>query len=293
MTMATAITFRPPAMLEFFQALTRPEFGFLRQACALGVVAAPLVGMLGAVVVVRRLTYLAAALAHAVLGGIGVALYLERALGWTWVDPRLGALLAGLAAALLLALVTQRGGEREDTVISALWTLGMATGFLFLAHTPGYVEPSSYLFGNLLLVGRADVIGAGILSLLALVLGVFFFRPVMTVCFDPEYARVRGMPVFWVNLALLVAVALAVVFLVTLAGVILVIALLTLPAATALRVVSRASFGFAGAALMAMLTLQVGLALSFILDLPTGPLIIVLAGGCYFLAVALTRNRVA
>ena len=144
-------------MIDFLHTLLNPDLPFLRNALIAGLLASIAFGMVGTYVVTRRITYIAGAIAHCILGGIGIALYIKYKVGLEWVNPMGGALCAAIFAALLLGLVSQYAHEREDTLIGALWTVGMAVGLLFIAQTPGYVDPMSYIFGNILLIGTQDL----------------------------------------------------------------------------------------------------------------------------------------
>ncbi len=124
-------------MSDFFKALIDPDIPFLRYALLVGLLSSISLGVVGSYVVTRRITYIAAAIAHCVLGGIGAALYLDKVIGWTWCDPMYGATAAAILSALIIGLVSLYAKQREDTVISAVWAMGMAVGVLFFAKTPG------------------------------------------------------------------------------------------------------------------------------------------------------------
>src|SRR5690606_33313875 len=151
----------------------------------------------------RRVTYLAGAIAHSVLGGIGAAIYFQRALGWEWAHPLLGGLVAALLSALLVGWASLWAKEREDATISALWAIGMGTGLLFLARTPGYVDPMAYLFGDILLVGRWQVWLVAVLDALVLVLGLGLYQRFQALSFDEEFAALRGVNAKAMSLLLL------------------------------------------------------------------------------------------
>jgi zinc transport system permease protein len=243
--------------MEFWPALLEHEF--LQRALAGGLLASIGCGVVGSYVVVQRISLLAGAIAHAVLGGMGVAWYF--------------------------------GAEREDTAISAIWALGMAIGILFIAKTPGYsVDLMGYLFGNLLMMSSSDLKLIAALDVVILGLAALFFRQFLAVCFDPEFARVRGLKVERYYLLLLVLVALTVVMLIQVVGLILVIALMTLPAAIAGRFTSSLAAMMGLAVLLGMLFTSGGLAISYAPDLPSGPVIIVLAGVGYLLAALVKRG---
>ena len=168
-------------MSDFWSALWSNPF--LLNALFAGLAASVACGITGTYIVVRRITYIAGGIAHCVLGGMGAARYFQVTRGWEWPSPMHGALIAALLAAIIIGLVSLRAKEREDTVIGALWAIGMAVGILFISKPPGYNEDlMSYLFGNILLV-TADqlwlVLG---LDLVVVVVGVMFYRQFLAVC---------------------------------------------------------------------------------------------------------------
>jgi zinc transport system permease protein len=269
---------------EFLDAAA--NYAFVQYALLAGVLASIACGIVGTYVVVRRITYIAGGISHCVLGGIGAALYFQRVHGWEWLSPLYGAIAAALAAAMIIGLVSLRAKQREDTVIGALWAIGMAVGVLFIAKTPGYSQDlMSYLFGNILMVSRQDLWLIAALDALVVVLGLVFYNQFLAVCFDEEFARVRGMRVEFYYLLLLGLTALTVVLLVTVVGIVLVIALLTLPVAVAGYFARRLWQMMALAALFSMLFTTAGLAISYQPDLPAGATVIVLAGAVYLVVV--------
>lgn len=276
-------------MASFFQALLDPDLGFLRNALLLGLIGSIPLGAVGTFVVARRISYLAAAIAHSVLGGIGATLYAREVLGWPWLHPMLGALVAALIAAAVIGLVSLRSKQREDAIIGAIWVTGMAVGLLFMSRTPGYLDPMAYLFGDILLVTTSDLwIATGVGALIVAIL-LLWHRQIIAVCFDSEFAAIRGVHADRIYLLLLLLTALTVVTLVSLVGIVLVIALLTLPPAIAsLRARSLGQMLLSSIGLTACFVF-IGLGLSYSLNFPTGPSIILLAAIVYLLANALKR----
>jgi len=239
--------------------------------------------------VARRITYIAGAISHCVLAGIGAGLYLQKKIGLAWFDPMYGAVVAALLAAVIIGLISLYGKQREDTAIGALWAVGMAVGLLFIAKTPGYVEPMSYLFGNILLISKNDlwlVIG---LDVLVVVLAGLFYNKFLAVCFDEEFATLRGIRAGLYYMLLLCLTALTVVLLVQIVGIVMVIALLTLPAAVASNFARGLLQMMVLATGFCMLFVMFGLAYSYNANLPSGPTIIVFAGG-FYLTVLLGKN---
>jgi len=278
-------------MHDFFQALSDPSMSFVRYALWAGLLASVSLGVVGSYVVTRRITYIAAAISHCVLGGIGVAVYLNTVRGWQWCDPMFGALAAALGSALIIGLVSLYARQREDTVISAVWAVGMAVGLVFLARSPSSVDPMSYLFGNILFVYQPDVWMVAVLDVVVVALGVGLYPKLLAVCFDEEFAELRGVRVKWHYLLLLCLTALTVVLLVRVVGIVLVIALVTLPAAVAGHFARRLWQMMAVASLCSMVFVTLGLAWSYPTDLPSGPVIILVAGAAYLAVALLGRLR--
>ncbi len=265
----------------------------LQYALIAGIIACVPFGVVGSFLVVRRIGYIAAAIAHSILGGIGAAIYFSRSYeAMAWFTPLLGATLAALLSALLIGFVSLRFREREDTLIGAIWATGMAAGLLFLHKAPGTgVSLESFLFGDILLTSRSDVWVTAIASALILLVVVLFYPRLIAVCFDPEFSDLRGVSSTRYYLLLLVLTAIAMVLLVRLAGIVLSLALLILPAATAARVFQRMTPIILGASFLSFAYLLVCFPLSYHQDLPTGPVIVVAASLVYGLTLLVTRRR--
>ncbi|HPE19811.1 MAG TPA: metal ABC transporter permease [Candidatus Mcinerneyibacteriales bacterium] len=249
-----------------------PLYLFTFTAALLSGIAA---GIAGTFVVTRRLAVMSGGLAHAVLGGIGLAVFLS-------FEPLWGALAAALLFVLILVLGKNRLGEREDTVIAALWSLGMALGVLFISLTPGYtVDLLSYLFGNILLVTVKNLFALAILDLF-LILGVVLFKKhILYVSFDEEYSAMRGLPVNLMSLLFLGVIAVTIVLLTRIVGLVLVIALLALPASAANLFSRHLTSMMILASLFAVLFNSAGLGISYLLNLPSGAMIIIVSAAGY------------
>ncbi len=253
--------------------------GFLQNALVAALLAGLGCGVVGTYVVVKRIGYMAGGIAHTVLGGMGVAYFLGK-------DPLLGAMVAAVLSAMVIGWVSLRRKQHEDIIIGALWATGMAVGILFLARTPGYnVDLMSYLFGNILMVSRADLFLMDFLDAAVFCLVGLFYKQFLAVCFDEEFARIRGVNVTTIYLLLLCMVAVTVVSLIQVVGLILVIALFTLPAATARQFVrSVAGMMIAACALGAIVGVA-GLGVSYQTNLPSGATIIVIAGAVFLISL--------
>ncbi len=262
---------------EFFDVLFSPDISFLRYALIVGLLGSIPMGITGSFVVSRNITGIAGAMAHAVLGGVGFALYFNRVLKVEWLTPMLGALAGAIVAAILIYFASLYAKEKEDTVISGVWALGMSAGLLFIAVTPGYVDLQGYLFGNILLATKHEIITTGILSAMVTILTIIFFRPLQSMLFDSEFARLRRINVNALYFLLLILIALTVVLMVNVAGVILLIALLSLPVATAKCFVRHLSSMMILGAFLSMTEIFLGLFAGFTWNLPAGPSAVIVA----------------
>jgi len=266
--------------MNFIDALF--QYDFLQRALIAGVLASIGCGLVGTYVVVRRISFVAGGIAHAVLGGMGAALFF----GYT---PYAGAIVAALIAALIIGSVSLVWKEREDTVIGALWAIGMAVGILFISATPGYqMDLFSYLFGNILMVSGEHLQLMMVLDTFLILMVGLFHNQFNAVIFDEEYARLRGLPVNLIYLLLLAMVALTVVLLIQVVGLILVIALLTLPAAVAGHYTKTLSAMMLVAVIVGFFVTTSGMAVSYAYDLPSGATMILVAAIVYLVSAVVT-----
>ncbi len=263
------------------EALTLP---FFQRVLLAGLLASLACGVIGTYVVAKRIASLSGGLSHAAFGGVGLG-YLAG------FPPMLGAAGFGLLAALVVGIAQRRLGSGIDTLVAMVWSVGMALGIVFVALAPGYApDLMSYLFGSLLFVPWDYVIAIGALDLLILIAVLRFHRVFEAVCFDEEFAEVSGLPAEGVFLGLLALAALAIVTLIRVVGVILAIALLTIPAATArpwvesLRAMMLLSVTLCAVSTLGGLLLAYGLSQGVGLSAPPGPLIILLAAFFYVLS---------
>lgn len=267
--------------MEFLSALL--NYSFLQNAVLAAALASIACGITGTYVVVKRISYIGGGISHAVLGGMGAAYFFG-------VDPMLGAIAAALLAAAIIGWVRLRAYQHEDTLIGVMWAVGMAIGIIFITKTPGYsVDLTSFLFGNILMVSSGDVVLLAILDLAIVLIAAVLFRQFLAVIFDEEFARLRGLPVDAVYFILLGLIALTVVALIQVVGLVMVIALLTLPASIAALYTRRLSHMMVLAALFGWIFSIGGLAISYEFDLPSGATIVLLAGIGYVLSLVGTR----
>jgi zinc transport system permease protein len=267
-------------MSEFLHAVS--THAFMRNAVIAGILASVACGVVGTYVVTRRITLIAGSLSHSVLGGMGAAYYFRAVNHWEWLHPLHGAVVAALLAAVIISLVRTYGREREDTVISALWAIGMAVGVVFIVRTPGYgTDLMTYLFGNVVMADDRAIRLLIVLDIAVVGVGLLFYNQLLAVCFDEEFARVRAVRVELIYTLLLCLAALTIVTLIYVVGIVMVIALMTLPVAIAGKWAKRLWQIMVLAALLSALFTTGGLALSYGPDLPAGATTILFAGAVY------------
>jgi zinc transport system permease protein len=221
-------------MISFFSDMAHNPF--LASGLAAGLLASVACGTIGPYVVTRRIVFLSGAIAHMAVGGIGAALFLTTVFPRTfgWLAPLHGAIVSALLAAVIIGYIHQRVTERMDTLIGALWAVGMAVGVMLVKYTPGYqAELMSYLFGNIVYVSWGDVHLMIALDFVIVAAVFIWHKRFLAICLDQQQAELQGINTLTTNIVLLCLVALTVICLTQVVGLILVIALLSLPAATA------------------------------------------------------------
>lgn len=260
---------------------------------AIAAIAASIVsGVIGSYVVVKRIAFISGSIAHSVLGGMGFCLWLERSRSVSWISPIHGALVAALLSAMIIGWVRLRYQEREDSIIACVWSVGMATGIIFISQTPGFnVELTNYLIGNILWVSSKDLII--LVGLNLVVLGAVFFlhNKLLALCFDEEHAKLQGVPTDALYFLLLILIAITVVLLVQVVGIVLVITMLTIPPAIANLMSCRLSRIMIIATVFNLLFCFSGMAVAYGLDWPVGGTIALLTGITYLLTTAARRSK--
>ncbi|MCD6212587.1 MAG: metal ABC transporter permease [Sulfurovum sp.] len=199
------------------------SFEFIQHALLAGILVSFAAGVIGSLIVVNRMVFLAGGMAHASYGGIGMAVYFGFPIF-------LGASLFAVGAAILIAFLTMHKRHRMDTFIGLIWAVGMAIGVIFIDLTPGYnVDLMSYLFGSILAVSTEDIYFMAILLAIIIFVITFWYRDILAVSYDSEYAKLRGVNVRFFYTLILILSALTVVVAIKVVGLILVIAMLTIP----------------------------------------------------------------
>jgi zinc transport system permease protein len=259
------------------------QFEFMRNALLAGLLASVICGIMGTLVVVNRIVFLSGGIAHAAYGGIGLAFYM----GWPYLAGTLG---FSLSAAMVMATVTLKAKHRADTIIGVIWALGMAVGIILIDLKSGYnVDLMSYLFGSILTVPDRDLwimVGMG---LLILVMVMVYYKDLLALSYDEEFARIRGVPVTALYFMLIGMLAVTVVMVIQVVGLILVIALLTIPPFIMEGYARSMLVMMVGSSLLGALFTVTGLWMSYSFDLTSGASIILVAGIFFFLNLLIQR----
>ncbi len=280
------------ALTRFFQDMAINPF--LLTGLLAGLLASVACGVIGPYVITRRIVFLSGAIAHTAVAGVGATIWLKYRLPATpdWFEPIHGALLVALLSAVILAIVEEEASERLDTLIGAMWAGGMASGILLIKLTPGYhTELMGYLFGNPAIVSWGQIGLMAVLNVIIVVTVLVFQKRLLAVCLDPQQARLQGVNVLATNVILLCLVALTAICLTQVVGLVLVIALLTLPAATAAHHHGRLAGMIAISALLCMLLTTLPRIAVYGTRISPGESIVLTAGAVYLASVMVRRFK--
>lgn len=247
------------------------QYDFMRNAILVGMLASIACGIIGSYVVVKRIVFISGSISHTAYGGIGLGYLLG-------INPMYGAAFFTVLSALGIGLISEKTLQREDTVIGIIWAVGMALGVIFVKFSPGYTaDLMSYLFGNILTVPIVDIVLIAVLDIIIVGTVLLLFEEFKAVTFDEEFAEVNGLNTSVLYLLLLCLIALTVVIMIRVVGIILVIALLTIPASIGGQYTSSLKGMMGLSIVLGIIFTTGGLLLSYFLDLPSGATIILFA----------------
>lgn len=259
------------------------QYEFMQNALAAGLLVSVICGIMGTLVVVNRIVFLSGGIAHAAYGGIGLAFFF----GWSYL---LGTIGFSLVAAMAMAAVTLKAKHRADTIIGVLWAVGMALGVVLLDLTPGYnVDLMSYLFGSILTVPDADLWVMLVVAVILIVVVTYFYNGYLAMSYDAEFARIRGVPVSFLYFLLIGLLAVSIVMIIQVVGLILVIALLTIPPFIAESYAGTLFKMMLYSCALSILFTVSGLYLSYAFNLTSGASIIMVAGIGFVISLIIER----
>jgi zinc transport system permease protein len=259
------------------------QFEFIRNALMAGLLASIICGIMGTLVIVNRIVFLSGGIAHAAYGGIGLAFFF----GWPYLLSTIG---FALASAMVMAAISLKAKHRADTVIGVIWAMGMAFGIILVDLTPGYnVDLMSYLFGSILTVPRSDLFIMLTLAILITVLVGYYYNDLLALSYDEEFARVRGVPVKALYFTMIGMLAITIVMVIQIVGLILVIALLTIPPFIVEKHAKSLVQMMVGSSLLGAFFTVSGLWLSYTYNLTSGASIIMVSGIVFLISVLIDR----
>lgn len=270
-------------MIEYLNGLFSYEF--MRNALYAGLLVSISSGLIGTLVVLNRIVSISGGIAHAAYGGVGLAYFLG-------MDPTLGAVLFSVASSLAMGWVQRKSKARSDTLIGVMWSIGMALGIIFISLSPGYkADLMSYLFGSILAVSQLDLLLMLLISVAALLFVTLLYRQLLALSFDETFTTVRNLPVDVLYLGMITLIGLTVVISMRVVGLIMVIAILSIPPAIANLFFKDMRQIMLAAVVLGVFFTTVGLIASYALNLPSGAVIILLMAAVYVIALALTQRR--
>lgn len=240
------------------------QYRFLSNAVIASILAGIACGIIGTYIVSRRLVFLSGGITHSSFGGIGMAYYMG-------LNPIAGAFVFAVLSAIGMAAVTQKGQMREDSAIGILWSVGMAVGIIFIALTPGYAPNlMSLLFGNILTIGKTDLVLMLALDVILISIMILMYRPILYISFDREYAASQNLPVKFIGYLMMILTASTIVVSIRMVGIVLLISLLTFPPV----IVNSLSGSYKRitlfSILISVLGLLTGLFISYKTNIPSG-----------------------
>ncbi|MCD4768593.1 MAG: metal ABC transporter permease [Bacteroidales bacterium] len=244
------------------------EYGYLLKSVLAAILGSITAGIAGTYIVSRRLVFLSGGITHASFGGIGLGYFLG-------LNPVFGAAVFGMASAVGVEYLSGRQEVKEDSAIGFLWAFGMALGIIFIYLTPGYTpDLMSYLFGSILTISNSDLIALAVLSVVLIIFFIFYYRTILYISFDEAFARTFSRSVTLFKYFLIVLVSLVIVLNIRIAGVVLVLSLLTIPPNIAILFTGSYYKMIIASVIIGLVGTLVGLAASWFLDIPTGATVI-------------------
>lgn len=255
----------------------------MRTALAAGLLTSVICGVIGTLVVVNRIVFLAGGIAHAAYGGIGIAFFF----GLPYMAGTTG---FSLAVAMTMAAVTVKAKHRSDTIIGVLWAVGMALGVILLDLTPGYnVDLMSYLFGSILTVPVSDLWIMLAVAMVNIGVVTYFYNDYLSMSYDEEFAQIRGVAVRRLYFLLIGLVAVSIVMIIQVVGLILVIALLTIPPFICEKYARSLTAMMVYSSALSIIFTVTGLYLAYRFNLTSGAAIILVAGAGFLISLLIER----
>jgi len=263
---------------------------FLQLALLAGMISSLSSGIMGSFIVIKRISSITGSIAHSILGGIGLFEFLKYKYNLPWLDPMYGAIITSLIAAFLIGWVHLYFKQKEDAVIAMIWACGMAIGIIFLTFVPHKEATCThFLFGNLFTTSQKDIYLLSFLGIIIFLLTIIFYRKFLIICFDEEIAYLQKVLIKTLYFLLLAMISISIVLLVKIIGIILIIALLTIPATIASFFTFKLPFMMITATILCFFFNTSGIYISFILSWPPGATIAIIATIFYIIFLSIKK----
>lgn len=261
------------------------RYTFLQHAIIGTLLTSIVCGIIGVIIIEKKLILMSGGIAHTAYGGVGLGYLLN-------FNPMFGAIGFSLLAAFSIGTVSRKGGKYSDIIIALFWSLGMALGIIFIALMPGYPpDINSYLFGNILSIKKDDLIGMTVLTLLILLITMTFFNDLKAYLFDQEFVSILGFNTKFFDNLLYILIALSVVVLIRISGIIMLIAMLCAPSATATLITNNLKKRMFLSAIIGELNCLIGLFISYTLDIASSATIVILSIIVFLITVIIKKLR--
>ena len=267
-------------MLEIFDLL---QYAFIQRAIIATLLTSIACGVIGVYVVTKKIVFIAGGISHACFGGLGLSFYLG-------LNPLIGLLPFSVLAAAALGFLSKKTRVSEDTAIGILWSLGVAVGVILIYLTPGYApDLMTYLFGNILTVPASDIWLMVGIDILILAVVILFYKEFLSMCFDEEFTKVVGVSADKIYLLLLCLLALTTVAMIKVVGIILIIAMLSIPASISRKFSHNMKTMMVYSSVIGAVLSLAGLLLSYYFDLPSGATIILVMSVVYLIVIGVSE----
>ena len=257
---------------------------FIIYAITAGALSSIAFGIVGSIVVIKRITYITGAISHIILGGIGLSLFINYYYGQNWFSPILGSIIIASLSAVIIHYLKTYQSQREDSIISVLWAIGMSIGLILISKIPGYIDINTYLFGNILLVSVEDIYLLLIWDIFLVIAIILFYYKIIAISFDEEFCKSKNINTNVYNCGFLIITAITIVFLIKIVGIILSIALFVIPAATISCFVNKIWQIIFFSIILCLLFIIIGFQISYQYDIPSGSTIVIISSIIYLLS---------
>jgi len=259
------------------------HYQFFQNALIAALLTSILSGVIGTYIVIKRISLISGSIAHSAFGGLGISYFLNY-------NPFIGGVIFSLGTAVIIAWLRRKAKNRLDVLLTFLWATGMAIGLIFIFLTPGYAtDLFTYLFGNILLVSKQEIVVILFLDIAILMIVYLMYNSFLAVTFDEEYSETRNIPVTLVGMVLFSLIALTIIATIKVVGIVLMMAILTIPAATAQLFHNTVKKIMLTSSLITLFSILSGLFISYYLNFATGPIIVLIISFIYICGIFLSQ----